>query len=1453
MARSQRHNEPQSPFESETFNVEMSLKGPQAVGSMSISPCGRDVVLASREGLHVIDLDSPYSPPRYLPHHTPWEVADVQWSPFAVRDYWVVSTSNQKALVWNLGMASDHSAIEHVLHGHSRAITDINFSAFHPDLLATCAVDSFVHCWDLRRPARPAMTFCDWFAGATQVRWNRQDSHIIASSHDKYLHIWDDRKGAYPLKSIEAHETKIYGVDWNRTRSGAIATCSLDKTIKFWDYTSESASPERVIDTPFPVWRARHTPFGCGLLAMPQRGNSDLHLYDRRLAPGMKPDDAVPEVHKFEGHAGQVKEFLWRPRGGIDDGIDNREFQLISWGTDREVRLHRVDPEILRSVGYEKGKGAHKNIYITRKDAVYRSYRDVQADHEGQRGAIGNNLERGLARGALSAGMGKVPIPAGRGWVGSGYMTSKAAIHGMTSAKKDSNPITWMKGVKIGKEKAFPLPKPPNMTESASSLLSPGFRGSGFWEGPETLGDEVTYVGDKFSKVTFDKVDIQNRTVTISMNGPWGSDGKVVYVKVEIKFPHDYPGPSAPSFKLEKTSSLAGDAAVRMSRELRTIAASYASRGKGCLEAVLCYLLGERKLEESTIWLGPEETEDGINVGGQGESSSDEEVDVGDFHDMEMSGNDLLGPANLNANVPLPKACGAIWSETGRLICFFPPKEDKTKSLLSAITLRDHDRLSGAPKFFEGFGRLRARSPGPKNKMTSINEDEEASDSSDDSLTSFSDSESMTSTVGLPSRFQPPMAWHGKPLRLQRINSTDLSQKSSAAGTLNTKTEGNAPKSVISIHNLEDLLPAKKELAMNYALFGDGPEVCAHNSKVAAEHGAYDIADIWEYIGLVLYNEVPLEIMPQPHRREHVLVLAKRGVSRARQKPNSVETTPSERSKGKGFKFLGRVRWGKHPFGGSWFVEELFKYFEKLADVQMLAMLSCIFCEPEAKEAVATSITKPKKHEAPLFMKTPAFSLDYFAAEEVAWSLFQPSPRVASNIETQQSIERTYGSANSSNGLWGNDPIIPYSTGTTPPHRQKSSRAVLEPPSQTQSVSTSPEQQHARRSNSNLASVFAASFARPFSSNVAASSPPSQTRKRPSPNEPFSGATTGQGISRGGTATLGKESALREEHRNIYSHLSVEGSDTEQEEPAPKKLSVKVSLKNQNLFDDESRVPMALLNPSQQSKCRGYREAYANLLYIWGLRFSSCEVLKFNMLRPYFSTLSQEEKDSLMALGKRASVDQMQDRWMGLELGVNCTQCEDLLPKARPGSPASRCQSCESVRKNVCCSICQEIVRGLFTPCLSCGHVTHSTCHAEWFAAGPRETVDGDAKDSSQPETKEKDKSSGRSNRPNGSQSTSSITTVECAAGCGCLCPRDALIGRDIHASNGDLLGDGRLDTVMEEDPEWSDDPWEKLAVAALGRGVGGGLSRGLSQSKGARLSLRRSSSGFIPDEKNRA
>ena len=423
----------------------------------------------------------------------------MQWSPFAARDFWVVSTSNQKALVWNLSMTNTKSSVEHVLHAHTRAITDINFSAYHPDILATCAVDSFVHCWDIRHPARPAMTFCDWFAGATQVKWNRQNSHILASSHDKILRIWDDRKGAYPLRSMEAHATKIYGVDWDRLETKNVVTCSLDRTIKFWDYTKDTDEPNHIIHTPFPVWRARHTPFGSGLLAMPQRGDHDLHLYDRRFNDDEDYKNVTSTVHVFEGHDDQVKEFLWRPRGTVTSSIDDREFQLVSWGTDRMLRLHHVGDDKMAKVGYKRGMEVRRTMNITRKNAKYQTFREDPSDNMSSGAGLSSPVNLGMSS-AQSTGISRAPVPFIGGYQNSGFMSP--TVGKKSGAPKEMDAMSWMRGVKIGKHEHSSA----GMHQSVSTIISPSMKNDPTCDVFESLGEEITHVGDKFAKVSFDEV-----------------------------------------------------------------------------------------------------------------------------------------------------------------------------------------------------------------------------------------------------------------------------------------------------------------------------------------------------------------------------------------------------------------------------------------------------------------------------------------------------------------------------------------------------------------------------------------------------------------------------------------------------------------------------------------------------------------------------------------------------------------------------------------------------------------------------------------------------------------------------------------------------------------------------------------------------------------------------------
>ncbi|CCO26257.1 putative RWD, RING finger and WD repeat-containing protein C11E3,05 [Rhizoctonia solani AG-1 IB] len=155
------NSHPGAPFEGHTeqaaestFYKRLRIDVSEPVGNMSISPANRDVCLAARKGLFIIDLENPYETPRFIPQGGTWEVADVQWNPHPARSNLICSTSSQKLLIWDLNMSGQNSIMRR-LHAHYRAITDINWHSFTPDVLSSCGIDSWIWTWDLRTKKRP--------------------------------------------------------------------------------------------------------------------------------------------------------------------------------------------------------------------------------------------------------------------------------------------------------------------------------------------------------------------------------------------------------------------------------------------------------------------------------------------------------------------------------------------------------------------------------------------------------------------------------------------------------------------------------------------------------------------------------------------------------------------------------------------------------------------------------------------------------------------------------------------------------------------------------------------------------------------------------------------------------------------------------------------------------------------------------------------------------------------------------------------------------------------------------------------------------------------------------------------------------------------------------------------------------------------------------------------------
>lgn len=661
--------------------------------------------------------------------------------------------------------------------------------------------------------------------------------------------------------------------------------------------------------------------------------------------------------------------------------------------------------------------------------------------------------------------MNAISVPHARAWTRARHVDSRVGMQPRSNLRADTNPIAWMRGVKI----------------------------SG-WD-IETLGDEISHVGEKFTKVAFDSVDVRQRRISISLNGPWGADGASLFLKVDIKFPMSYPKSAIPTFSFQKTAAVTDELAARITAELRTIAETYMSRKRGCLEGAVRYLLGESSLEESIAWILGETGENiksPVNGDLEGESSDEDEVGMTQSQELGMS-SELLRPVNANVMVPVAKACGALWANDGRLVCFFPPKKDKSTALFDNIGFREMSRLSRSDKVFEGFGRLQTSSPGPRTNGTMTSTDDGASDYSDDSYSETSSSSGSSDILsGLPARFQAPQTWRSAgSIGIYRPRSTDHSQRSTGGAA--TAKSVDPPRNVVSIHDFSDMLPVKRELARKYRICGKGTDVCAHNAAVALDAGCYELAQIWGLIKLILHV-----------RRKPVTPLESTMGMRRYQKPDNRAITSGDFEKGGVYKALADsvIRWGDHPLGSHWLVPALFEHFERIGDVQMIAMLSCVLME-------ANHEGRPEKQQEKQ-SRQQAVSLDFSsAASTIQEKSHLTTPASSFPREAQPMLPHT--SARSSGEIWRIDSTPPYSTGTTPPFtsRPRGIAAERKPASQNVSIAASPDQQSQPRSGSGFGSVLASSLSRSFTFGPSSASPPTHnlSKKKASPGESPSVAT----------------------------------------------------------------------------------------------------------------------------------------------------------------------------------------------------------------------------------------------------------------------------------------------------------------------------------------------------------
>lgn len=1307
-----------NPYESKTFGHSLLLRVDGAIGAISLSPNGRDAVLAGRRGLFIIDLDDPFTTPRWLHHITSWEVADVQWSPhhFAKKS-WCISTSNQKALLWDLARPSDNSIIN-VLHQHTRAITDINFHPSDPEILATCSIDTFVLSWDMRTPRKAVHQWAEWRAGATQVKWNHENPYEIASSHDHSFYIWDTRKGSSPvLKVADAHTGKINGVDFSHGLSKMV-TCSNDHKIKYWDLTNGKTSPSVVINTDFPVSRARSLPFGteeaCGIMPLRDGGDS-IHIVncdeavDRYNVTNETQTLAFDPVFSFKGHGGPIKDFLWRTRHETYDHFVSKrgwkDYQLVTWSlADYDLKLWSADDEFYTKINYNplyhkalkvlpNNVSAHRDHvrgHVTSpesRDTVYDTKRKYNYDTYCMEPPVALNNVLAKNKGDLVSAMAMFQI---------------ARKHkNLTLLPTQLNHLDWISGVRMG-----------NDEDRMSNT-------------PSSLGEEVSVVAHTFPKVRFEKISISTGHLTLSLRGPapvlasgsastahadppaakktagtgeddaettgdgnlgsesvagaldidnndeyTGDDNgdneqKLIFIRLDISFPRTYPFLEANTamtkanrkrmcvtFDIEETHELTKDIKQEMLAKLHEIAYFYSNRyQRYCLEPLLRYLIGDKvvledasfadKKQEMIQEIGDEGWADDLvnQESGVADSDLDSDADselsddldgqVSDFmpalNDEDMAtSNGSLAKYDSNAkddgavdtsriySAPLPKGCGATWSNNGQLVCFFIPKaeEDDTfqkfsifKFTAQGFSLRTHSGHEHHEAHGGGSEHADAR-PGD---TSSVSGDSLASDwddewdIDDDPTTKFRVPGLFKTAVGLGNRY---FAGHAHP----HASNDGSNYKSSYPGNglvdarkLRPKT----PKNILGIFDFRHLIPDKQELANEYRVLGASPEQLAnYNSQVALKHGLTEISRVWKLLEMVLLKDIQINTI-HPVYFGHDLLNPNVPTSDLQAINNLIEIAEHKTVPDNNYRFY----WGTHPFGHSWLVARIMHYFEQRQNLQMLAMISCILHENERNFHRTLAELNIPVH-TPYQARPPP-----------------PPPREVSQPHRSRSL---HGSVNSEKA----DSV----------HVSK------------------------HRTLSSL------TFRRDYSYPVSLNSDIDDSDRKP---PKFSDLKRIKGPQ----------------------VLSVNPKRITKDVRHPPEVVVEFeNIDALDLFDDVYTT--ALLSSQNADKIKSYREKYADMLYAWGFPANRIKMLKFN-----FAT-AEPHKSSFVEHNCEFGYRPIESLSSDLKY-VNVAN------NRRPQT------------QNTYCNLCNLLVTKRIVICSNCEHILHANCALQWWGQQENECPSG--------------------------------------------------------------------------------------------------------------------------------
>jgi WD40 repeat protein len=551
---------------------------------------------------------------RKLGRTSKYEVKTVLWNPHHVNRHLLVSASQQKLELWNV--VAERNTLVHSFKAHSRPVSDVGWSFTDPNLLASCAMDSFINVWDIRETRRAKTYFKAVVAGASLVQWNRLNGNIIASAHDSEIRLWDMRKPSTAWGYITAHMTRIHDIDWSYRDQSQLTTCSHDSSVKFWDTTS-TRRPLSVIKTGSqPVWRARNYPAGEGvaMLLVPA-----LHSLDNGVFLWSCSNISSPATI-FHGHKAAVVEAQWRK---VDSG-----YQLLTLSRDHTLRVWPISDQLSSTLGA------------------------VPMETEGLETEPHSTVEQ-------------QSLPSHMELLGTTT----------TDVQKKSMPISLSPSKSPG-----PTSHPPSSIVTSTSPTSfhdkSGSPGTGFQptKAAQKLEHEFSLLNKSIPNVTIESMDATQRSCTVLVE-----QGEHT-VRIRVSFPSHYPNGAAPSFLIDRSTSIDISSQQDLNRSLSDIAHSHVKLNRPCLEPCL------RRLSKYIEGLGshPPQPPPSLQP-----IPRKPDLDLNYFGQLD------------DVRIPFPRMTGARFCSNGILVSF----TGQAKPFESRQTPRALDMAAYRPRLWSGKGR----------------------------------------------------------------------------------------------------------------------------------------------------------------------------------------------------------------------------------------------------------------------------------------------------------------------------------------------------------------------------------------------------------------------------------------------------------------------------------------------------------------------------------------------------------------------------------------------------------------------------------------------------------------------------------------------------------------------------------------------------------------------------